>query len=225
MKSRHAEKRVQLVKSGEADLLMKGLVNSSVFLRAVLKEEKEGSGQVFLNHLASFQVPGFNRLLFFSDGGMNIAPGVKEKQRIVLNAVEALHRLGIAIPKVAVLTANEKIDEKMPATVDAANLAAMWAKGEIPGCILEGPMTMDVALSRDAAVHKGIDSRIAGEADLFIVPDIEAGNMVGKTLIYCAGAKMAGVILGADYTIIMTSRAENAEGKLNSIALAAAIAR
>ncbi|NLM08098.1 MAG: phosphate butyryltransferase, partial [Clostridiales Family XIII bacterium] len=120
---------------------------------------------------------------------------------------------------------NEKVDEKMPATVDAANLAAIWAKGEIPGCIIEGPITMDVALSKDAAVHKGIDSKIAGETDLFIVPDIEAGNMVGKTLIYCAGAKMAGVILGADYPIVMASRAENAEGKLNSIALAATIAR
>lgn len=216
---------IQLVKSGEADLLMKGLVNSSVFLRAVLKEEKESGGSEFISHLAAFQIPGFDRLLFFSDGGMNIAPNVKEKERIIVNAVEALHRLGIALPKVAVLTANEKVDHKMPATVDAAALAAIWENGEIPGCILEGPITMDVALSRDAAIHKGIDSRIAGEADLFIVPDIEAGNMVGKTLIYCAGAKMAGVILGADYPIVMTSRAENAAGKLNSIALAAALAR
>jgi phosphate butyryltransferase len=218
-------KAVQLIKSGEADLLMKGLVNSSIFLRAVLKEEKAGGRQAFLSHLAAFQIPGYDRLLFFSDGGMNIAPDVKEKQQIILNAVAALHRLGIALPKVAVLTANEKVDEKMPATVDAANLAAIWAKGEIPGCIIEGPITMDVALSKDAAVHKGIDSKIAGETDLFIVPDIEAGNMVGKTLIYCAGAKMAGVILGADYPIVMASRAENAEGKLNSIALAATIAR
>ena len=137
------QRAVQLVKCGEAGLLMKGLVNSSVFLRAVLQGEKATDGGGFLSHLAAFQVPSFHRLLFFSDGGMNIAPDLEGKKRIILNAVEALHRLRVAFPRVAVLTANEKVDQKMLATVDAAALSDMWNKGEIPGCLLEGPITMD----------------------------------------------------------------------------------
>lgn len=216
---------VELVKSGDADLLMKGLVNSSIFLRAVLRGEKDSGSKGFLSHLAVFQIPGHSRLIFTSDGGMNVAPGLEEKKQILINGVKALHSLGIELPKVAILAANEKVDPKIPATADAAALVKMWEEGEIPRCLLEGPVAMDVALSKDAAIHKGIDSRIAGEVDLFIVPNIEAGNMVGKTMIYFAGAKMAGLILGAQYPIVMTSRAENAEGKLNSIALAAAISR
>ncbi|NLT47965.1 MAG: phosphate butyryltransferase [Clostridiales bacterium] len=216
---------VELVKSGDADLLMKGLVNSSIFLRAVLRGEKDSGSKGFLSHLAVFQILGHSRLIFTSDGGMNVAPGLEEKKQILINGVKALHSLGIELPKVAILAANEKVDPKIPATADAAALVKMWEEGEIPRCLLEGPVAMDVALSKDAAIHKGIDSRIAGEVDLFIVPNIEAGNMVGKTMIYFAGAKMAGLILGAQYPIVMTSRAENAEGKLNSIALAAAISR
>lgn len=216
---------VELVKSGDADLLMKGLVNSSIFLRAVLRGEKDSGSKGILSHLAVFQILGHSRLIFTSDGGMNVAPGLEEKKQILINGVKALHSLGIELPKVAILAANEKVDPKIPATADAAALVKMWEEGEIPRCLLEGPVAMDVALSKDAAIHKGIDSRIAGEVDLFIVPNIEAGNMVGKTMIYFAGAKMAGLILGAQYPIVMTSRAENAEGKLNSIALAAAISR
>mgnify|MGYP003821782785 CR=1 FL=1 len=218
-------KAVGLVKTGEAGLLMKGLVYSSIFLRAVLQGEKETGSEVFLSHLAAFQIAGFNRLLFCSDGGMNIAPGLAEKVRIIANGVEGLHRLGIAVPKVAVLAANEKVDSKVPASVDAAAIAEMWKEGQFSDCLLEGPVAMDVALSKEAAFHKNINSRIAGETDFFIVPDIQAGNMMGKALIYCAGAKMAGLILGAEYPVVMTSRAENAEGKLNSVALAAAIAK
>ena len=216
---------VQLVKTGEADLLMKGLVNSSTFLRAVLRGEKDAGSKGFLSHLAVFQIPGYDRLFFTSDGGMNVAPGLAEKKQILINGVEALHSLGIQIPKVAILTANEKVDPKIPATTDAAALVKMWEDGEITGCLPEGPISMDVAMSREAAIHKGIVSRIAGEVDFFIAPNIEAGNMVGKALIYFVGAKMAGLILGAEYPIVMTSRAENTEGKLNSIALASVIAR
>lgn len=215
---------IKMIRTGEADLLMKGMVNSSVFLRSVLSEGKYSNNKGFLNHLAAFQVPHFDRLLFFSDGGMNIAPDLDGKKQIIINSVSALHRLGIYRPKVAVLTANEMIDPKVPATLDASSLYDMWQKNLFPDCILEGPVALDVALSKEAALHKGLKSEIAGETDLFIVPDIHAGNMIGKTLIYCAGAKMAGVILGASYPIVMTSRAENIEGKLNSIALAAALA-
>lgn len=216
-------KAVELVEKEEAHMLMKGLVNSGIFLNAILKGEGQKESKGFLSHLAGFQIPGYNRILYFSDGGMNINPGLYEKEKIITNGIKALHRLGISIPKVAVLVANEKLDPKVKASSDAVALFNMWEWGKFPGCILEGPITMDVAMSKEAAVHKGINSRIAGEADLFIVPDIQAGNMVGKALIYGGGAKMAGVILGAGYPVIMTSRAENTEGKLNSIALARAL--
>lgn len=216
-------KAVQLIRAGKADMLMKGIINSSVFLKAVLEDEKKNGNGGFLSHMAAFQIPGFNKLLFFSDGGMNIAPDLDGKKGIVINGVRGLHQLGKSCPKVAVITANENVDPKIPASVDAAQLAKMWDDEIFPECILEGPVTMDVALSREAALQKGIKSKVAGETDLFIGPDIQTGNIVGKTLIYCAGAKMAGVILGASYPIVMTSRAEDAEGKLNSIVLAAAL--
>lgn len=238
----------ELVRSGRAQILMKGQINSSVFLKAVLNPEtglvgSVGSGSAsngagaggngsdtggndtgrrLLCHLAAFEVPGYPKLQFHSDGGMNLFPDLEDKQKILTTAVEALHRMGIHCPKVAVLSANEAVNPKVQSSVDAAKLQERNRSGKIGGCIVEGPMAMDVALSRDAAEHKHIASEISGDVDLFLVPDIEAGNMVGKTLMYCARAKMAGVILGADSPVIMVSRADNAEAKLNSLALALA---
>ena len=150
-------------------------------------------------------------------------PDFEAKKEILLNALGALAKLGIVLPKVAALAANEKVSEKMPSTVDARRLVELAEEGALPPCEIEGPIAMDVALSSEAAAHKGIESAISGDTDLFVVPNIEAGNMVGKTLMYCAGAKMAGVVLGGTRPIVMTSRAENAEGKLNSILLASLI--
>lgn len=215
---------VKSVKSGQANMLMKGMVNSSTFLKSVILGEKAEGNKCFLSHLASFQIPGFNRLLFFSDGGMNVAPNLEEKMLITRNAILGLHKLGIHEPKVAVLAANENIDYKIPASAHGAELAKMWREGDFPSSLIEGPISLDVALSKEVARLKSIDSTIAGETNLFIMPDIQAGNIVGKTLIHCAKAKMAGVVLGASYPIVMTSRAEDATGKENSIALAAAMA-
>lgn len=215
---------VDLAKSKKKSMLMKGSVNSINFLKAVLQGEQNNGKNGFLSHLAAFKVPGFERILFISDGGINISPGLPAKKKIIDNGVKALHKLNIACPKVAVLTANEKVDVKVPASLDAEALTLLWGDGLFPSCTIEGPIAMDVALCKEAARRKGIESKISGEADFLIMPDIQAGNMVGKTLTYCAGAEMAGVVLGASYPIIMTSRAENIEGKLNSIALAAAIA-
>ncbi len=208
------------VHDGKANILMKGLVNSSIFLKAVLNDEIGLRTGKLLSHLAVFEIPGFQKLAYYTDGGMNTFPDFDAKKQILCNGIEALHALGNPCPKVALLTANEVVNPKMPATVDAANLAALAAEGSLPEAIVEGPIALDVALSKEAAHHKNIQSRISGETDLFIVPNIEAGNMVGKALMYCAGAKMAGIILGATNPIVMTSRAENAEGKLNSLALA-----
>jgi len=215
---------VKLVKDGKADVLMKGLVNSSIFLKAVLDKENGLRTGRRLSHLAAFEVPGCDRLAFHTDGGMNLFPDLALKQEILESALDALHRLGMECPNVAVLAANETVNEKMPSTLDAAALVALHKEGKFPGCVIEGPVAMDVALSAEAAHHKKIDSAIAGKTDLFLVPNIEAGNLVGKTLMYCAGAKMAGVILGASHPVVMTSRAENAEGKLNSLLLACRLA-
>lgn len=213
-------KAVSIVRNGEAQVLMKGLVNSSDFLRAVLNSETGLRTGRLLSHLAAFEIPGQEKIVFHTDGGINIAPNLEEKREILVNAIFALKNLGIEIPKVAILAANEKINPQMPATVDARVLVDMGEKGELPSCIIEGPIAMDVAVSPDAARHKGLDSRISGDVDLFLLPNIEAGNLVGKTLIYSARARMAGFILGTTHPVVMTSRAETAEGKLNSIALA-----
>lgn len=210
----------KLVHDGEADVLMKGLVNSSVFLHAVLDKENGLRSGKLLSHLAAFEIPGQNRLHFHTDGGMCLAPDFNQKKEILENALLALHKIGYKKPKVAVLTANERVTPQMPATVDAAKLAEMNQKGEITDCIVEGPIAFDVAFSKEAAHHKHIDSKVSGETDLFLVPNIESGNMLGKSLLYGAHAKMAGVILGARNPIVLVSRADDAEAKLNSLALA-----
>lgn len=151
---------------------------------------------------------------------MNIAPTLFEKKQILVNAILALHGMGIMIPNVALLTANEIVNEKMPATLDAKILVEMRSNGDLPASLIEGPIALDVAVSQKAAQHKGIDSKIAGNVDLIMVPNIETGNALGKSLIYFAKSKMAGIVLGATHPIVMTSRSETPEGKMNSIALA-----
>lgn len=214
----------QLVRDGEANVLMKGLVNTSDFLRAVLDKEHGIRGEGLLSNMAVFEVPAYPKLIFQTDGGMNLYPTLEEKVKILYNAVEAMHALGIELPKVAALTANEQVNPKLSSSVDAKELADMNKAGEISGCIVEGPIAFDVAVSSEAAKHKGIDSKIAGDTDLFLVPNIDAGNIMGKTLMYMAKAKMAGVILGAKAPIILASRADTSEGKYYSALLACAIA-
>jgi phosphate butyryltransferase len=218
-----ALKAVELVHNGEADVLMKGLINSSNFLRAALNEEVGLRSGKMLCHFAAFEIPGEKKLAYYVDGGMNIAPNLEQKKQITTLAVNAVRLMGIDRPNVAKLTANEQVNPKMPATMDAKALVDMWEAGEFPPCIMEGPIAMDVAASAEAAHHKGIDSKIAGDVDIFVVPTIEAGNMIGKTLVYYAKAKIAGAIIGATNPIVMTSRADTAEAKLHSIALACAI--
>ncbi|NMC32816.1 MAG: phosphate butyryltransferase [Veillonellaceae bacterium] len=222
--ARAALTAAKIVNGTEAGILMKGMVNSSDFLRAVLHPECGLRTDRLLCHLAAFEIPGDKKLVFHTDGGMNVAPTLAEKADIVRSSLLALVDLGIDCPKVAVLAANEVVSPKMPATVDARDLMEMNRRGELGPAIVEGPMAMDVALSREAAAHKGIKSRIAGDVDLFVVPGIEAGNILGKALIHCAGAQSAGVILGAIRPVVMVSRADSAAAKLNSIALACCLA-
>jgi len=214
-----------LVRDGEAQVLMKGLVNSAVFLKAALDPVRGLRTGRLLSHLAALEVPGERKLGFYTDGGMNIAPDLEAKKLILANALDALARLGVATPKVAVLTANEQVSPKMPATLDARALVEAWEAGAFPGCVVEGPIAMDVALSPEAAHHKGLHSAVSGDVDIFLMPGIEAGNMVTKALIHYAGARFAGVVLGATHPIVLGSRADPAEAKFNALAMAALMAR
>jgi len=212
---------VKSVHDGEADVLMKGLVNTSDYLRAVLNKEDGLRSGHLLSHFSAFEIPGRERMLFLTDGGFNIAPGLADKREILKNALGAMRKMGYERPNVAILTANEQVNEKAIATVHAEIIAKAAAKGEFGECVVEGPIAFDVAISPDAARHKHIESKVSGCVDLFLSPTIEVGNVLGKCLSILVGAKMSGVVLGASAPVVLTSRSEDAESKLNSILLAA----
>lgn len=214
-----AYRAVALVSSGQADVLMKGLINTADLLRAVLnKEVGLRTGRV-LSHAAVYELPDFERLLIVTDGGMNIAPTLQQKADIIQNSVLLANVLGINPAKVAVLAAVEVINPDMPATLEAAALTQMANRGQIRGAIVDGPLAFDNAINLEAARHKGITSQVAGAADILVTPDIEAGNILGKSLVYIAKVKFAGLVLGAAKPIVVTSRADSYEAKLMSIAL------
>lgn len=216
---------VNKIRSGDADFLMKGFVSTGELLKAVLdKEEGLRSGQL-LSHVAFFQSPYYHKVLCVTDAAMNIAPGLDEKAAIIGNAVVACHRLGIEHPKVAVAAAVETVNPKMEATLHAAKLKEMNQNGTLSGCIVDGPFAIDIAVNRKAARNKGIESEVAGDSDVILVPDIEAGNMFYKALNFLGGAVSAAVVMGASVPIVLTSRSDDERSKLLSIALAACIGR
>ncbi|WP_282433783.1 bifunctional enoyl-CoA hydratase/phosphate acetyltransferase [Desulfosporosinus hippei] len=216
-----AHKAVDAIVNGEADFLMKGLINSSDFLRAVLRPEGGLRTGRLLSHLAAFQVPGYSHLFFVTDGGMNIAPDLTQKKQILENSLFYLQRIGMDLVNVIILAANEMIDPKMPATMDAKELVAMGKAGEFSGAIVEGPLALDGAVSAVALKHKGISSKINGEVDLILTPTIEVGNVLGKSMVYFAGATMAGIVLGAKVPIVLTSRSDTPRNKFMAITMAA----
>lgn len=216
-----AHKAVDAVVDGQAHFLMKGQINSSDFLRAVLRPVRGLRTGRLLSHFSAFQVPGFSRLLFVTDGGMNIAPNLAQKKEILVNGLLYLKGIGMDSVNVIVLAANEVANEKMPATMDAQALAEMSQAGEFPGAIVEGPLALDGAVSAAALKHKGIASRINGDVDLFLVPTIEVGNVLGKSMVYFAGATMAGIVLGAQVPIVMTSRNDTPRSKFMALTMAA----
>lgn len=211
---------VQAVHKGEAELLMKGLVDTSVFLKAVLNKEWGIRKANVLSHVTVAYVPKRDRIYLISDAAMNIAPDLMTKKAIIENSVEVAHALGLNDPKVAVLSAVEKVNPRMPSSVDAAELAAMAKRGEILGCQVDGPFALDNAVDVEAAHHKGIVHPNAGHADILIVPSIEAGNILFKAITFLAFGETAGVVIGAAVPIILTSRADKAEDKYHSILLA-----
>ena len=207
---------VELVAGGEATALMKGLIDTSVILKAALDRETGIRSGRKLSHIAAFELADYHKLLFLTDAAINIAPSVDDKVQIIQNAADALNSLGITKPHVALLAAKEKADPKMPVTMDCAEIAKLPFKN----CIVDGPLALDCAVSAEACEIKGINSPVGGDADLLVVPDIEAGNVLYKSLAFLAGARVGGVVLGAKRPIIMTSRADSADSKLISIALA-----
>lgn len=220
-----AEIAVKLVSSGEVDFVMKGLLDTSVILKAVLNKEWGLRTDSLLSHVMVYEVPSYDKLLVTTDGGMNIAPDYDQKVKILKNAIEATKPLGLKHIKVACLAAKEKVNSKMQATVDARALQEAGERGEFGKDVtVEGPLAFDLAVSKEAAKVKGFKSKVSGETDIMLMPTIEVGNGIGKALTYFAGAKSAGIIMGAKAPIVLVSRADSHESKLYSIAYGALIA-
>ncbi len=215
-----SRKAVELVSSGKAQLVMKGLVDTSIILKAVLDKEIGLRTGNALSHVAVFDLGNhYHKLLLVTDAAMNIAPDLNTKKQIIENAVVVAKALDIETPKVAVICAKEKVEPKMPATVEAAELQGMNERGEIMGCLVGGPLALDNAVSLEAAKLKKISHPVAGDADILLCPTIEAGNVLYKSLGFLTDAGSAGIIVGTKAPVILTSRADSEETKLNSIAL------
>ncbi|HJV16875.1 MAG TPA: phosphate butyryltransferase [Bacillales bacterium] len=219
-KEKAAEMAVKAVKKHDADVLMKGNIPTNILLKEVLNKDYGLRTGSVLSHIAVFEVPEFDRFIIVTDAGMNIAPDLAQKVQITKNAVSIAHSIGISNPKVAPIAAVEVINPSMQTTIDAATLTIMNKRGQISGCTIDGPLGLDNAVSTFAAEHKGIESDVAGNADILLVPTIEVGNALYKSLVYFAKAKVGAIIAGAKSPIVLTSRADSAESKIYSLALA-----
>jgi phosphate butyryltransferase len=216
-----ATEAVRLVREGKADFIMKGNLQTADLLRAVVNKEKGLKTGRIMSVLMLHEVPNYHKLLAITDGGMTLYPNLEEKKQIIENAVEAYQALGYDNPKVAILAAVENVNPKMPESIDAGKLKEMNQSGEIAGCIVEGPISYDLTMSKESAEIKGYESPVTGDADILIAPNITTGNILSKALAYSAGAKLAGYIVGAKVPIVLTSRGASSEEKYLSLALAA----
>lgn len=217
---------VELVSTKNADFVMKGILDTSVLLKSVLNKDYGIRTDSLLSHVVAYQIENYHKLLLLTDGGMNISPNYEQKEMILKNAIQAAKVLGLDTLKVACLAAKEKVDTKMQATVDADLLQKAFVNGKFgKNVIVEGPLSFDIALSKEASDIKGFKSEVSGDIDILLVPTIEVGNGIGKSFTYMADAKSAGVIMGAKAPIVLVSRADSAESKLYSIAYGALIAK
>lgn len=216
---------VKMASSKQADVLMKGKIGTSSLLKGVLNKEWGLRTGNLLSHIALFEVQTYHKVIAVTDVAMNIAPNLQEKIAIVNNSVACLNKLGYIMPKVAVLGAVEMVNENMEATLDAALLSKMNQRDQIRNCIIDGPLAFDNAVSLESAKHKGIRSEVAGDTDLLLMPDIEVGNVLYKSLVFFARADVASIILGAAVPIVLTSRSDSEKAKFDSILLAAAASR
>jgi phosphotransacetylase len=215
-----AARAVELVRQGEAELLMKGSLHTDELLGAVIARETGLRTGRRLSHVFIMDVPTYHKVLIVTDAAINIAPTLEEKVDIVQNAIDLARSLGVERPKVAILGAVETVTSKMPATVDAAALCKMSERGQITGGVLDGPLAFDNAISKDAARVKGITSEVAGDPDILLAPDLESGNILAKQLTFLANADSAGLVLGARVPIILTSRADSVRSRIASCAVA-----
>jgi phosphate butyryltransferase len=214
---------VSLIKNGEADILMKGLVSTAPFLKAILNKDNGIKKQDLLSHFALIEIPTYHKLLGITDAGMNISPDLDEKVSIIRNAIEVYHRLGINEPKVAIIGPLEVVNPKIESTMHASMLTLMNNRNQITGCIIDGPFALDNAISKEAAELKGIDSKVAGDADILLTPDLDSGNILYKSLVFLGGGTSAAIIMGAVSPVVLTSRADSEISKFMSIVLAAAM--
>jgi len=214
---------VKYVADGKAHIVMKGLVKTSTLLKAVLDKEYGLRTERLLSHITLLEVPGINRVVFLTDGGMVIRPTLEQKVQIIENAVDVAKKLGYEMPKVGIIAAVETVNPDMPETLEAALIAKMNERGQIKGCKIDGPLGIDNALSVYAAEVKGIKGEVAGHADILVVPDIHSGNFLGKSAVYFANGRIAGIIAGAKAPVIVISRADTSDSKFVSIALAMAL--
>ena len=215
-----AAKAVELVRQGQAELLMKGSLHTDELLSAVVAKETGLRTGRRISHVFIMDIPTYHKVLIVTDAAINIAPTLEDKVHIVQNAIDLAISLGVSTPKVAILAAVETVNSKMPATIDAAALCKMAERGQITGGLLDGPLAFDNAISREAARVKDIQSKVAGDPDILLVPDLEAGNMLAKQLSFLANADSAGLVLGARVPIILTSRADSVRSKIASVAVA-----
>jgi phosphotransacetylase/acyl dehydratase len=220
-----AQAAVAMARSGRAEALMKGALHTDELMHAVLDHERGLRTARRISHVFVIDAPGYPRPLFVTDAAINIYPTLADKHDIVQNAIDLAHALGVAQPRVAILSAVETVTESIRSTLDASALCKMADRGQITGGILDGPLAFDTAVSEEAAKTKGIVSPVAGRADIFVVPDLEAGNMLAKQLEYLAEAEVAGIVLGARVPIILTSRADKTLARLGSCAIALLLAR
>lgn len=219
-----AETAVKLVSSKKADLVMKGILDTSIILKAVLNKDWGLRTDSLLSHVMIYEIPTYNKLMLITDGGMNISPNYEQKVKILENSIQAIRPLGLEKIKVACLAAIEKVNPKMEATVDARKLQEVGKKGYFgKDVIVEGPLAFDIAACREAAKIKGFESEVAGDIDIMLMPTIEVGNGIGKSLSYFANAESAGIVMGAKAPIVLVSRSESHESKLYSIAYGALI--
>lgn len=217
-------KGVEVVRSGRADVIMKGLVATSSFLQAILDRRHGIRGPGILSHVGVFDVPGYHKLLIITDAAMNIAPTFEQKVGILKNSIDVARAIGIERPKATYICAKEEPYEKMPCTMEAARMKELADTGEFGDIIFDAPLALDLAVSRESCRIKKVESQVGGDADILLLPDIEAGNVLYKALIFIAGGELGAVIMGARNPVVLTSRADSAESKLCSIVLSGIVA-
>lgn len=219
------EQAIGMVKRGEVGILFKGLLQTATIMRAVVNKENGICDSGVLSHASLLEIPGYHKLVALTDSALLTYPNLEKKVALIKNATCLLHAVGVKEPKIAILAAVENVNPKMPETVEAAEIKEMWRRGELPGCIVEGPISYDLAMDPEAAGIKGFDSPVAGDADMLVVPNIQAGNMLVKSLIYSAHAKSVGLIIGAQVPIVITSRSAPVANKSLAVAVAAALGK